>query len=99
MAGQTIDYDALAKQHGAISSGLDYDALAKQHGAVSSTPPAAKANTGATDAGFLPTLGHDFMDAPRRFLDFVTGHPVEETLQTLRDLTTARKEHQSRAMD
>lgn len=34
-----IDYDALAKQHGAISSGVDYDALAKQHGAVSAEAP------------------------------------------------------------
>lgn len=49
MASQTIDYDALAKQHGAISStpppqasgGIDYDALAKQHGAIASTPPPA----------------------------------------------------------
>ncbi|HTX34230.1 MAG TPA: hypothetical protein VME43_04385, partial [Bryobacteraceae bacterium] len=41
MAGQTIDYDALAKQFGAVSSqpaaaapAIDYDALAKQHGAI-----------------------------------------------------------------
>ncbi len=40
---QSIDYDALAKQAGAISSMPDYDALAKQAGAVSSTaPPSAK---------------------------------------------------------
>src|SRR5947208_369729 len=32
-----IDYDALAKKHGATSSQVDYDALAKQHGALSST--------------------------------------------------------------
>src|SRR5438309_229915 len=45
MSTQTIDYDALARQHGAISSQpavssgpgqIDYDALAKQHGAISS---------------------------------------------------------------
>jgi hypothetical protein len=39
---QAIDYDALAKQSGAISSSpaqVDYDALAKQSGAISSTPP------------------------------------------------------------
>jgi hypothetical protein len=37
---QAIDYDALAKQHGAIASqpaAVDYDALAAQHGAISST--------------------------------------------------------------
>jgi hypothetical protein len=38
--GQTIDYDALAQQHGAVSAGqtIDYDAIAKQHGAIQSTP-------------------------------------------------------------
>ena len=41
-APATIDYDALAKQAGAISSVPDYDALARQAGAISSTPPAAK---------------------------------------------------------
>lgn len=43
MASATIDYEALAKQHGAVSStppAIDYNAIAKQHGAVSSTPPA-----------------------------------------------------------
>lgn len=42
MSGPTIDYDALAKQAGAISSvpgGVDYDALAKQAGAISSKAP------------------------------------------------------------
>jgi hypothetical protein len=42
---QTIDYDALAQQNGAVSSappaqGTDYDALAKQNGATASLPPA-----------------------------------------------------------
>ncbi len=40
MAGdnQTIDYDALAKQHGATAgSDIDYDALAQQHGAIQTT--------------------------------------------------------------
>src|SRR5215467_13221453 len=49
MADQTIDYAALAKQSGAISStpppakpqqgSIDYAALAKESGAISSTPP------------------------------------------------------------
>jgi len=41
MATPTIDYDALAKKAGAISSqpaAVDYSALAKQAGAISSTP-------------------------------------------------------------
>ena len=43
---QTIDYDALAQQNGAVSStpapaqGTDYDALAKQNGATASLPAA-----------------------------------------------------------
>jgi hypothetical protein len=45
-SGAQVDYDALAKQAGAISStpasagNVDYDALAKQYGAVSSVPAA-----------------------------------------------------------
>ena len=41
MGTQPIDYDALAKQAGALSSkpaNVDYDALAKQAGAISSAP-------------------------------------------------------------
>lgn len=35
---QTIDYDALAKQHGATTgSDIDYDALAQEHGAIHTT--------------------------------------------------------------
>lgn len=48
MSTQTIDYEALAKQAGAISSAapqasgdIDYEALAKQAGAVSSEPATA----------------------------------------------------------
>jgi len=57
MATQTIDYDALARQHGAISSQpgqVDYDALAKQHGATSSTAP-ANPNM-ATISAYQPTV-------------------------------------------
>ena len=32
-----INYDSLAKEHGATVSALDYDSLAKEHGAVAST--------------------------------------------------------------
>lgn len=44
MSTQPIDYDALAKQHGAVQSAVDYDALATQHGAIASpAPPAGQA--------------------------------------------------------
>src|SRR5260370_38539589 len=51
---QPVDYTALAKQHGAISSqpsqptAIDYTALAKQHGAVSSTPTSKPATEPAS---------------------------------------------------
>jgi hypothetical protein len=57
MASPAIDYDALAKQYGAVSSTptgaapVDYDALAKQHGATSSTA--------------APGFGQQFLDATR----------------------------------
>src|ERR1700740_2460109 len=47
----TVDYDALAEQHGGSAAtqaapSVDYDALAQQHGAVSSAPSdAAPTNT------------------------------------------------------
>ena len=56
MSGQTIDYDALAKQAGAVSSapsssgpGIDYDRLARQSGAVSSTPVSSTPAPGFLD--------------------------------------------------
>jgi hypothetical protein len=57
MASPAIDYDALAKQYGAVSSTptgaapVDYDALAKQHGATSSTA--------------APSFTQQFIDATR----------------------------------
>lgn len=50
MASQAIDYDALAKQHGAI---VDYDALAAAHGAVQPQPEAAPASAGSRYFGSL----------------------------------------------
>jgi hypothetical protein len=49
MAGQTIDYDALAKQHGAVSSTVDYDALAKEHGAITDVTGGAPTTTNTLD--------------------------------------------------
>lgn len=80
MAGQTIDYDALAKQNGAISSQpaqpagqIDYEALAKQNGATSSTPaPPAGRSVG----GFLSNVGSSAM----KFGSDVVGavaHPID----------------------
>lgn len=59
MTSQPIDYTALAKQAGAVSSapppsGIDYAALAKQAGAVSSTP--AQQDTTKSTPGFFSRL-------------------------------------------
>jgi hypothetical protein len=74
---QTIDYDALAKQAGAINSqpaqqsgNVDYAALAKQAGAVSSQPPKtpAQPETGIwagvkrNTVGMVAGLYHAFAD-------------------------------------
>jgi len=60
MASSTIDYDALAKQNGAVSSTpaqpagqIDYDALAKQHGAVSSELPVMQQPQGSGVGRFV----------------------------------------------
>lgn len=53
---EPIDYAALAKQAGAISSStgtVDYAALAKQSGAISSTPPVQQAPQGSPVGRFL----------------------------------------------
>ena len=57
---QSIDYEALAKQAGALSSrpaqnqqagGVDYAAFAKQAGAISSQPPSPQPGMGAAALG------------------------------------------------
>ena len=73
--GQDIDYEALARQHGAISSmpavasgkngEIDYEALAKQHGAIGSTP--APQPTPPQPEGFLHSLGAVFNLTPEAF--------------------------------
>jgi hypothetical protein len=61
---QTVDYDALAKQHGAVASQAtttDYDSLAKQHGAVSSaTPTEATGSIGAYHPSVSQRVGDFF---------------------------------------
>jgi hypothetical protein len=60
--GTQVDYDALAKQYGAVSSQpatVDYDALAKQYGAVESKPqnrPDFAANPPGIPKPFVPGL-------------------------------------------
>jgi len=64
MGSPAIDYDALAKQHGATPAAVDYDALAAQHGATPATPAEApslwdraKANFNAATQGAQPGDG------------------------------------------
>jgi hypothetical protein len=63
---------------------------------IRSEPAASESES---DAGFFVTLAKDLKDAPRHFMDFITGNPVEQSLETLRALTAARKQHQRRAKD
>jgi hypothetical protein len=62
--GAQIDYDALAKQAGAISStpagGTDYAALAKQAGAINSQPPAQGTATQPSTSGLQDVPGTAF---------------------------------------
>lgn len=73
MSSSTIDYDALAKQFGAVSStppaspgkaagAIDYDALARQHGAVASTPPERSPVRKTTQAFWEGIGGQALMD-------------------------------------
>jgi hypothetical protein len=62
MTTPPIDYEALAKQAGAVSSTpapkkVDYTALAKQAGAVSTTPAALADGTGMPDASKVAGAG------------------------------------------
>lgn len=64
MSTQTIDYDALAKQAGAVSSAapqVDYEALAKQAGAIKSETPTSQPNASLwerTKAGVQAAIQH-----------------------------------------
>src|ERR1700730_2699598 len=68
---QTVDYDALARQNGAVSSQpgqVDYDALAKQHGAVTSTAPSSST---ATIGAYNPSLGQRFSDFVQPLMEHI----------------------------
>ena len=77
MTGQDIDYEALARQHGAISSmpaaapgkngEIDYEALAKQHGAIGSTPAPQAAPPSEHPAG-APFTMDSVLNAGKNFL-------------------------------
>jgi hypothetical protein len=65
-----IDYDALAKQNGAIASvsPIDYDALAAKNGATASLPPGPPTgNAGTAERPLItPLPGEDFADTMKR---------------------------------
>src|ERR1035437_4293976 len=87
MADQTIDYTALAKQAGAVSSqptSIDYTALAKQAGAVSSQPTSSKPPTWMDQLSDIPKGfwnnmvqgGQGLVDAGKAVYNTV-AHPIE----------------------
>jgi hypothetical protein len=51
------------------------------------------------DAGFWHTLFQDATDAPKKIMDFASGHPLDDTREALADFTTARRQHWQRAVD
>jgi hypothetical protein len=84
MATQPIDYDAIAKQHGAVSSGVDYDAIAKQHGAVSSE--AAPAGPGAVERFLAPLDPRPLAHALFKPSDDPKEDPRSTFAKNLRDI-------------
>ena len=99
MTGQDIDYEALARQHGAIASTaapkiapggeLDYAALAKQHGAIGSTPPPAAAPP--QPEGFLHSLGAVFGLTPEQLKasgEETKAHPFLSSLEAATPITS-----------
>jgi hypothetical protein len=79
MATQPIDYTALAKKYGAVSSqpagGVDYNALAKKYGAVSSQPPAQQKKPGFFDdpQGYLQNRATDLENEAQRQHNLANG--------------------------
>ena len=75
MSTATIDYDALAQQHGGTAQ-VDYDALAAQHGG---TP--AQQNAPKPQPGFWENLGHTFgigqQEAQER-----QAHPIKTAIES-----------------
>jgi len=81
-AAPTIDYDALAKQHGAVS-GVDYDALSKQFGGTPSTAgSSAPAADSKSAGGFLRNAGSSAL----RFVGDI-GNAVLHPGETLEGVT------------
>ncbi len=76
MASQPVDYDALAKQSGAV---VDYDALAAQHGAVNASAPAAPQPVAAPSVGgFVSNLGSSAFKFAEN-----TAHAVNHPIDTI----------------
>ena len=75
MSTATIDYDALAQQHGGTAQ-IDYDALAAQHGGSPSQQNAPK-----PQPGFWENLGHTFGIGQQEG-DERLAHPIKSAVQS-----------------
>jgi hypothetical protein len=75
-----IDYNALAKKYGAVSSDIDYDALAKKYGATSSPPANAGDGTTSDLSSALGSMARMYtgqkMATPEQEKEFQTGRAV-----------------------
>jgi hypothetical protein len=82
---QTVDYDALAKQYGAMSSAppVDYDALAKQHGAITSAEPAEdpRAVVGETALREFGSMARNIAGIPSGIYHAFADEPTQEETQ------------------
>jgi hypothetical protein len=71
VSASTIDYDALAKQHGGAEQ-VDYDALASQHGGTVTAAPSAQSTATMSAApaqgvtGYLQDVQHDLTEGGQR---------------------------------
>lgn len=85
MSTQTIDYDALAQQHGAVAGDVDYDALAKQHGAVGDEKPEGIDNVipltsyGNAFGSGVQSIVRGFRDTAKGMWDTLGAPPKDKT--------------------
>lgn len=109
MADQVPSFEDFKKQQaqpapsGAVPSFEDFKA--QQHPSAAHNPQFQKnqqminAREQAPDAGFFSTLGSDISNAPSKFMDWATGHPIDSAVQGIRDATVARQAQRPMAAD
>lgn len=85
MSTTPIDYDALAKQHGAQPAMVDYGALAAQHGALPDSATGTPTDSSLVGPGNAFTSGHP-LDTLRANLEDTTRDLTPEEQQNMNPL-------------